>query len=611
MRQPNTISPENLILFSKTYQHHLTKNLKYSLSSEKNKSARRPVVQTNNTVWNDTEEIPYAFKSMGRQAFTQKSAVQQNELLYAGGMPHAFDEESIAHSGRDVKDSLQNKSTERSVSPQKKVVRQNNSPDTEGVPHAFIKESIANSGQDVKYSLSNYDEEALPNDMELWDDDVWEIMEESTSGRMAEHADLSNASERSKKILEREGRMLKRAVKKLLGASRFSDDVAVDTAIKSLTAEYVKTGEVKTESIRQTFDTLYKETLIKDDTFYKENRQVRDEIRSAQLTISKEDSANIPDFNKFRQRALWAVRIAKEGLPVDVFKTICLDYKTKKRRKAKEDELIIFKNTHEAIIDEETWNNAQRLRKTVRRSPKYGTTSHPFTGLLICSDCGGKLSYREPAEHKEKKYDSDYSFVCQHYRHRKGTCSMHYIKVKTVNEILLKSIKEITDFAKEDKQEFLKLMNKLSDEKREEKYQRDKEKLEKLSSRKEELTTLITKLYEDHALGKIPAKHFDRLFNIYDTEQQDLEKQIQYFEDEIESYHQRKVDSDKFLKMIEKYTDIEELTVAMINEYIEKVVVHEATGGRKGKDRKQQVDLYFNVIGNSQVPQKADIEKMA
>ena len=292
-------------------------------------------------------------------------------------------------------------------------------------------------------------------------------------------------------------------------------------------------------------------------------------------------------------------------------KTICLDYKTKKRRKAKEDELIIFKNTHEAIIDEETWNNAQRLRKTVRRSPKYGTTSHPFTGLLICSDCGGKLSYREPAEQKAKKYNSDYSFVCQHYRHRKGTCSMHYIKVKTVNEILLKSIKEITDFAKEDKQEFLKLMNKLSDEKREEKYQRDKEKLEKLSSRNEELTTRITKLYEDHALGKIPVKHFDRLFNIYDTEQQDLEKQIQYFEDEIESYHQRKVDTDKFLKMIEKYTDIEELTVAMINEYIEKVVVHEATGGRKGKDRKQQVDVYFNFIGNCQVPQKADIEKMA
>ena len=140
-------------------------------------------------------------------------------------------------------------------------------------------------------------------------------------------------------------------------------------------------------------------------------------------------------------------------------KTICVDYKTKKRRKAKEDELIIFKNTHEAIIDEETWNNAQRLRKTVRRSPKYGTTSHPFTGLLICVDCGGKLSYREPAEHKEKKYDSDYSFVYQHYRHRKGTCSMHYIKVKTVNEILLKSIKEITDFAKEEKQEFLKVMN--------------------------------------------------------------------------------------------------------------------------------------------------------
>ena len=136
-------------------------------------------------------------------------------------------------------------------------------------------------------------------------------------------------------------------------------------------------------------------------------------------------------------------------------------------------------------------------------------------------------------------------------------------------------------------------------------------KMEKLSSRNAELTTLITKLYEDYALGKIPVKHFDRLFNTYDTEQQDLEKQIQYFEDEIESYHQRKMDTDKFLKMIEKYTNIEELTVPMINEYIEKIVVHEATGERKGKDRKQQVDVYFNFIGNCQVPQKVDMEKRA
>ena len=423
------------------------RDVKYSLSSEKNKSARRPVVQTNNTVWNDTEEMPYAFKSMGRQAFTQKSAVQQNELLYAGGVPHAFNEESIAHSGRDVKDSLQNKSTERSVSPQKKVVRQNNSPDTEGVPHAFDEESIARSGQDVKYSLSNYDEEVLPNDMELWDDDVWEIMEESTIGRMAEHADLSNTSERSKKILEREGRRLKRAL------------WAVRIAKEGLPV-----------------DVFYQEM------HYPENNH-----------SSKKRGIEAPYF--WTPTTVGYILEKREYMGHTVLgKTICLDYKTKKRRKAKEDELIIFKNTHEAIIDEETWNNAQCLRKTVRRSPKYGTTSHPFTGLLICSDCGGKLSYREPAEQKEKKYDSDYSFVCQHYRHRKGTCSTHYIKVKTVNEILLKSIKEITDFAKEDKQEFLKLMNKLSDEKREEKYQRDKEKLEKLSSRNEELTILITKL---------------------------------------------------------------------------------------------------------------------
>ncbi len=69
-------------------------------------------------------------------------------------------------------------------------------------------------------------------------------------------------------------------------------------------------------------------------------------------------------------------------------RTICVDYKTKKRRKAKEDELLIFKNTHKPIIDEETWHNAKRLRKTIRRSSKYGKVTNHFIGLLYFSDCG-------------------------------------------------------------------------------------------------------------------------------------------------------------------------------------------------------------------------------
>lgn len=92
-------------------------------------------------------------------------------------------------------------------------------------------------------------------------------------------------------------------------------------------------------------------------------------------------------------------------------KTISVDYKTKKRRKAKPDELLIFKNTHEAIVDEETWNTAQRLRKTVRRSPKYGKVSNPLTSILYCADCGAKFTYREPADNKEKKYDQRL-FLC-------------------------------------------------------------------------------------------------------------------------------------------------------------------------------------------------------
>lgn len=280
----------------------ITEKLSSSPAEQQNKSTERPAVQTNNTVWNDTEE-----------------------------MPHAFYENRIAQSEQDVKDSSQNKNAERSkILPQqttKTLGAAGQTINSQPPSQVSSKQSISRPEENVKYSLSEdadelvevSDEWAFNGDEALWDDDVWEIAADSADGRMVEYADLANKSERSKKIIEKEEGRLKRTVKKLLGGSRFSDDAAVDTAIRQLTAEYIETGEVKEESVRRTFDKLYREVLIKDDEFYKENRHVRDEIRDARLTISKEDSTNIPDFNKFRQQALWVVRIAKEGTPVDVF----------------------------------------------------------------------------------------------------------------------------------------------------------------------------------------------------------------------------------------------------------------------------------------------------
>ena len=88
-------------------------------------------------------------------------------------------------------------------------------------------------------------------------------------------------------------------------------------------------------------------------------------------------------------------------------KTICENYKTKKRRKAKPEELMIFRDTHEAIVDEETWQLAHRLKRTIRKPSYPDRPSNPLTGLLYCSDCGCKMTHRQPSPTKKKVFDAD------------------------------------------------------------------------------------------------------------------------------------------------------------------------------------------------------------
>ena len=147
-------------------------------------------------------------------------------------------------------------------------------------------------------------------------------------------------------------------------------------------------------------------------------------------------------------------------------KTVTDNFKTKKRRKAKPEELMIFKNTHEAIIDEETWNNAQRLKRTVRREVKNGTYKNRLTGLLYCADCVAKLTYRSPnATHRPdgKIYDSDNAFICGSYRSLHRDCTMHYIKVSVVEELIKKAIHTVSSFAIENEEKFIRRLEVLSD----------------------------------------------------------------------------------------------------------------------------------------------------
>lgn len=280
-------------------------------------------------------------------------------------------------------------------------------------------------------------------------------------------------------------------------------------------------------------------------------------------------------------------------------KTVSVSYKTKKRRKAKPDELMIFKNTHPAIVDEETWHLAQKLRKTVRK-PSYDRPPHPLTGLVYCADCGHKMTHRQPSPTKKKKYDADDAYICGSYRQRTRNCTMHFIKTSVLWELILTAIREVSDYVRQDEQAFIDKVQQTSTVQMAETQREQKRRLAEATERNGELNTLIKKLYEGNATGKIPDKHFERLLSEYDSEQTALETEIEDLKAQIDSFHEDNTKADKFIAVVRRYTDFTELTTPMLNEFIEKVVVHEATGGRT--DRKQKIDVYFNFVGQVELP---------
>ena len=174
---------------------------------------------------------------------------------------------------------------------------------------------------------------------------------------------------------------------------------------------------------------------------------------------------------------------------------------------------------------------------------------------------------------------------------------MHYIKVSVVEELIKKAIHTVSSFAIENEKEFIRRLEVLSDFQAETDVKENKKALSTAERRVKELDELIRKLYEGNATGKIPDKHFERMLEEYDSEQSVLEGRIEEIRNSLAEYEMNTVRTDKFMEVVRKYQDCEEITTPMLNEFIEKIVVHEAdkSGGRL--NRKQKVDIYFNFVG--------------
>lgn len=289
-------------------------------------------------------------------------------------------------------------------------------------------------------------------------------------------------------------------------------------------------------------------------------------------------------------------------------KTICENFKTKKRRKARPDELIIFENTHEPIIDAETWHLVQKLRRRTRRKLANGSYSHRLSGLVYCADCGKRLSYSSPqSQHRPdgKTYDADSSFRCPTYKSMYGECTMHYIKSSTLDKLVNEAVRKIARYVLRNEQAFLEQVRVLTSADQKHTQSEDKKELVNIKKRIAELDNYIKRLYEGNASGKIPDRQFEKLMAQYDSEQQELEERVKEIEVSIHEIQQESENGQQFVRLVQKYRDLTEIDQTALNEFIDKVVVHEATGGRTA-DRSQQIDIYFNFIGQFMVEDTED-----
>ena len=269
-------------------------------------------------------------------------------------------------------------------------------------------------------------------------------------------------------------------------------------------------------------------------------------------------------------------------------------FKDKKSHYVSEDEWTIFENTHEAIIDQQTFDLAQKIRSNVRRYPNGWGEAAPLTGLLYCADCGGKMYVHRTNNGKRVS-----QYTCSNYT--KVPCgtlclTQHRINESAVLTLVSDTLRAIAEYSRNDRTEFIHTVQETQVAQQSADISKKRRHLATAQKRAGELEKLICKIYEDNALGKLPDTRYKALDAQYAKEQDALEIEIAELEKAVTGYEQSQKSAEKFIALIDKYENFDTLTNTMLNEFVEKILVHERS--RKGsQDTTQEIEIYFNFLG--------------
>lgn len=283
-------------------------------------------------------------------------------------------------------------------------------------------------------------------------------------------------------------------------------------------------------------------------------------------------------------------------------RTRIASFKDKRTIKVPKEEQLRFENTHEAIIDQETWEIVRKVREGRIRKTRMGEINK-YSGLIYCADCGKKHYYVRGKTVKRENYN----FICGNYRKHVGEekCTPHSIREVVLDEIVLEEINKALYYARNNTKEFTDYISKKTSSQYRKELNAKTAELSKAEKRIVELKSLFKRLYEDNVLGRISDEQYRILSADYNDEQKELEASIPELQKEIDTLKNECTNVQKFLDIVRKYVCVQELTPEVLRTFISKIVVHEREK-KHSQTSPQQIDIYFRYIGTFALPSTTD-----
>jgi len=278
------------------------------------------------------------------------------------------------------------------------------------------------------------------------------------------------------------------------------------------------------------------------------------------------------------------------------FKTQAISFYCKTRRETPKEKQMVFYDVHEPIISREDFERVQEKRKENTRVKKSVTGKNMFSGLVKCATCDNNLHFHFSQSNNEITY-----FNCSHYNSGRRVCTAtHYVRVDLLEKVVLGDIRRLVKYGIANEQELVDMLTDQISTARDLKSAERNKRIETLKRRDGELDALISRIYEDSALGRIPTERSYKLMADYESEQQGIVAQLEALEAEAQAFADKVASIDDFMGLIKQQAKVTRLSKALVNRFVEKIVVHHAQPS-EGK-RLQDIEIHYNYVGTVPLP---------